>query len=199
MTNKTLRMVSILQRMRKLKSKLLAIRVGPGAVILPKDVKRIHLECAQHINGGHRGAKKFWREMLPRLKFRNPAVSMTVSRNIEQEGDAKLIIYFTTPPQSTPTPTSSPSAESTSQPKPREVKIDIKHLHESAILAELLKATGGTEVLPTEVELEEIKQLEEEKEKSRRDSERSLEVRRKRKKEEEMMKQARGEVGLDVA
>lgn len=50
-------MVSISQRMFKLKQKLLAIRLGSGALVLPKDVKRIHMSFGAHINGGHMGPR----------------------------------------------------------------------------------------------------------------------------------------------
>lgn len=50
-------MVSLPQRMRKLQTKLLAIRLGSGALVLPKDVKRIHLRFAQKIDGGHMGPR----------------------------------------------------------------------------------------------------------------------------------------------
>ncbi|KAF2497470.1 hypothetical protein BU16DRAFT_314982 [Lophium mytilinum] len=189
MTNKTLRMVSILQRMRKLKTKLLAIRIGPGAVILPKDVKKINLEFAKHIEGGHRGARKFWRDILPRLKYRNPAIPMTVSRHETPTGPSVLTVTFTTP---TPAAGSSTDATPVKLEARPPLKIDMRNRVESEILNELVKATGGTEVAPTEVELEEKRELEEEAEKSSRDRERSLVVRRERKREEEMLKAARG-------
>lgn len=50
-------MVSLPQRMRKLQNRLLAIRLGPGALILPKDVKRINLRFAPRINEGHMGPR----------------------------------------------------------------------------------------------------------------------------------------------
>lgn len=50
-------MVSIPQRMRKLQTKLLAIRLGSGALILPKNVTRIHMRFAQKIEGGHAGPR----------------------------------------------------------------------------------------------------------------------------------------------
>lgn len=43
--------------MRKLQTKLLAIRLGPGAVVLPKEVKRIHMRFAPKINEGHMGPR----------------------------------------------------------------------------------------------------------------------------------------------
>ena len=50
-------MVSMQQRMRKLQTKLLAIRLGSGAFILPKDVKRLHMRFNQKIDGGHMGPR----------------------------------------------------------------------------------------------------------------------------------------------
>ena len=50
-------MVSLSQRMRKLQTKLLAIRLGPGALVLPKEVKRIHMRFGTKINGGHMGPR----------------------------------------------------------------------------------------------------------------------------------------------
>lgn len=35
----------------------MAVRLGPGAVILPKDIMRIHLDFAYRIDDGHRGPR----------------------------------------------------------------------------------------------------------------------------------------------
>jgi len=43
--------------MRKLQTKLLSIRLGSGAFVLPKDIKKIHLRFAPKINGGHMGPR----------------------------------------------------------------------------------------------------------------------------------------------
>ena len=48
---------SLAQRMRKLQTKLLSIRLGSGAFVLPKDIKKIHLRFAPKINGGHMGPR----------------------------------------------------------------------------------------------------------------------------------------------
>ncbi|KAH0414018.1 hypothetical protein KCU90_g16126, partial [Aureobasidium melanogenum] len=77
-------MVSLLQRMRKLQTKLLAIRLGPGAAVLPKEISRIHMRFAPKIDGGHMGPRKFWRHELVRLKFHNPAIPMTLDRTAAQ-------------------------------------------------------------------------------------------------------------------
>ena len=50
-------MVSLSQRMRKLQTQLLAIRLGSGALVLPKDVKRVHLRFHQFQKGGHMGPR----------------------------------------------------------------------------------------------------------------------------------------------
>ncbi|OCK88896.1 uncharacterized protein K441DRAFT_708560 [Cenococcum geophilum 1.58] len=185
-------MVSILQRMRKLKT-LLAIRVGPGAAILPKEVAKLNLSFCQHIDGGHRGARKFWREMLPRLQYRNPGVPMTITRHLDPSLPATLTIFYRRP-VATSTTTSPSSPVTPSGPRRVEKAIDIKNLSEAGILQLLLLETKATPCEPTEVELQELRELEEQKERSRRDSERSLEVRRQRKREEAMLKAARGEV-----
>lgn len=57
-------MVSLPQRMRKLQNRLLAIRLGSGALKLPKDVKRIDLRFAPKMNAGHMG---------PRYAFLSPS------------------------------------------------------------------------------------------------------------------------------
>lgn len=51
------KMVSLSQRMRKLQTKLLAMRLGSGAYILPKDIKRIHMRFAPKLNNGHMGPR----------------------------------------------------------------------------------------------------------------------------------------------
>lgn len=51
------KMPSLSQRLRKLQTKLLAIRLGSGALILPKEVKRIHMRFATRIEGGHMGPR----------------------------------------------------------------------------------------------------------------------------------------------
>jgi large subunit ribosomal protein MRP49 len=50
-------MVSVAARMRKLQATLANIRLGPGAVTLPKDVRKIELRFAFKMNGGHMGPR----------------------------------------------------------------------------------------------------------------------------------------------
>jgi large subunit ribosomal protein MRP49 len=149
------------------------------------------------------------REMLPRLKYRNPAVPMTVSRKgFENEDPAVMTVWFrhpdATPSTSTPLklfkgqlqPNATPPSESFSVPLPsesdpsvtstlsgavRKVVIDMKHKEESMILDELMKLTQARPVEPTRTETEEVQALEEQKARSRVDSERMAEINRKRK------------------
>ncbi|KAF7449656.1 hypothetical protein A1F99_067050 [Pyrenophora tritici-repentis] len=50
-------MVHPLKRMTKLHRKLLWIRFGPGAIVLPKEVSKISMEMSTKIYGGHHGAR----------------------------------------------------------------------------------------------------------------------------------------------
>jgi hypothetical protein len=38
-------------------TQLLAIKIGPGAALLPKNVQRIHMDFGVKIDGGNRGPK----------------------------------------------------------------------------------------------------------------------------------------------
>ncbi len=72
--------------------------------------------------------------------------------------------------------------------------INLKHKHESQILAQLLAITKAVPIEPTEEELEQIRELEEQQRLSELDSKRSQAVNAKRKRTEAMLAQARGEV-----
>lgn len=67
------------------------------------------------------------------------------------------------------------------------------------ILTDLLRITRATPVLPTAEEQEELQQLEQQRLRSEKDSKLSLSVQDKRKREEEILAQARGEVAADAA
>ncbi|MCJ1485642.1 hypothetical protein MMC06_005817 [Schaereria dolodes] len=206
-------MVTIIQRMRKLKT-LLAIRLGPGAAVLPNDVKRIHLEFAHKLNDGHFGARKFWRNHLPRLKYHNPAVSMTINRSADQTGPATLTVFFapppppprpsssSNPPSASPAPSSSTStATSPSEHTPfdRAETIDMKHKHESDILSQLLSITQATPVVATPDEVVELRQLEDQRKRSEQDALMMAGVNEKRRREQALLQQARGSVAENEA
>ncbi|KAF2724028.1 hypothetical protein K431DRAFT_241630 [Polychaeton citri CBS 116435] len=197
--------MSLAQRMRALQSRLLAIRLGSGAYVLPKDIKRIHLTFAQKINGGHAGPRHFWREELVRLKYHNPAVSMTVARHQQPEGPATLSVHYASPDaaQTSSSATSSPastastaagSTPSSANPTEKVETIDMKFKPNSEILTELVRLTKAYPVEPTPEDREQIQALEEQKKRSERDSKLSQEVRARKKREQEMLEQARGEI-----
>ncbi|KAF2236664.1 hypothetical protein EV356DRAFT_64283 [Viridothelium virens] len=195
-------MVSVLQRMRKLRTKLLAVRLGPGALVLPQDVKRIHLSFASKINDGHMGPRKFWRHCLPRLKYHNPAVSMTVDRTIDQSAPATLTLFYAPKPSSgsptaSPAPTNSTTSTSVSpdhDPFERTDSIDMKHRTDTQILQELVKVTKAIEISPTPEDEAMIAELEDQRNRSEKDRQLMASVMRDRKAEEARLMQARGEV-----
>ncbi|KAF2173303.1 hypothetical protein M409DRAFT_62844 [Zasmidium cellare ATCC 36951] len=191
-------MVSLSQRMRKLQTKLLAIRLGPGAVVLPKEVKRIHLRFAPKINGGHMGPRRFWRQELIRLKYHNPAVAMTVDRDIEQTDPATMSVHFA-PEDASQTSGSATASSAPSTQTERVETINMKNYTNSEILDALVQLTKAYPVEPTPEEREELAKLEEQRRKSEKDSKLSQEVRARVKREKELLEQARGDVATQAA
>ena len=127
---------------------------------------------------------------------------MTVNRTTDQSGPATLTVYFAPPPDSqsptaSPAPTSSTS-QSTSPsdhtPFERAQSIDLKHRREPEIMALLMAMTNATPVHATAEEQAELEELEQQREKSARDAARSAEVNAKRKREQEVLAQARGDL-----
>ncbi|KAK0107318.1 hypothetical protein ONS95_004012 [Cadophora gregata] len=197
-------MVAVIKRMRKLRA-LLAIRIGPGAAVLPPEVTRIHMDFARDIEDGHYGPRKFWRNCLPRLKYHNPAVPMTVNRTNDQSGPALLTIHFTNPSAaaSTKPEISSTTTKETSSapvaatkaglPTERTEVVNMKHRPESEILDQLLAITRARIVKPTAEETRQIQDIEDQNARSERDAIMMAEVNAKRKREEAILIQARGD------
>ncbi|KAI5197197.1 hypothetical protein E4T42_06769 [Aureobasidium subglaciale] len=196
-------MVSLLQRMRKLQT-LLAIRLGPGAAVLPKEISRIHMRFAPKIDGGHMGSKKFWRHELVRLKYHNPAIPMTIDRTALQTDPALMTIFFADPeasPTSGAAPTTSTSGDkepSNYSPSTKTETIDMTGRTPEHILTDFMKITSARQVEATQEELESLRSLEEQRVRSERDSKLSLEVREKKKREESLLAQARGDLASAV-
>ncbi|KAF2651950.1 hypothetical protein K491DRAFT_696012 [Lophiostoma macrostomum CBS 122681] len=202
-------MVALIKRMRNLRE-LLWVRIGPGALLLPKEVTKLGLEFSKNKVGGHMGPRKFWREMLPRIKFHNPTIPVEIRRHNTPTGPALLHIYTST--SSDPTPAASDisvsdttaSTPPSSTPNPRDTQVpttatpahtvDIKSADELDILAQLVSRTGATEIKATPeeaAEMAEIKEFNVRREKDR------VEVREKlakERREEELLRLARGEV-----
>jgi large subunit ribosomal protein MRP49 len=72
----------------------------------------------------------------------------------------------------------------------------MKHRNESEILSQLLSMTKAVPVEPTREELDQLKDLEEQRRLSEKDAQRSLAVNEKRRRTEAMLAQARGEVAV---
>ncbi|KAL9595025.1 MAG: hypothetical protein Q9219_006694 [cf. Caloplaca sp. 3 TL-2023] len=180
--------------------KLYNVRIGPGAAVLPKDITRIHLDFAFKFNDGHFGARKMWRNYLPRLKYHNPAVSMTVYRSQDQASPATLTIYYGSPASpataassSTPNSSSMNTFSSSNHTSFERVKtIDMKHRHESDILAELMDLTKAAPVTATPEEEAELHKLADEEKHSAIDRERNKAYNEQKRQEKALLDQARG-------
>ncbi|KAL2009758.1 hypothetical protein VTN00DRAFT_5565 [Thermoascus crustaceus] len=198
-------MVNLFKRMRKLKT-LLNVRVGPGAAIFPSAtsatkefpaVTRLHLTYAQKIYGGHQGARHFWRNCLPRLKYHNPAVQMTVKQTEEQEGPAALTIYFAERTSSAAAASSSTIQDKYAPaplPNEKTAVLDAKNLDFKEIWKKVKTVTGAQDVPATPEEQKELEELERLRVKSEQDRARVAAIRQAKKDQERMLQEARGEV-----
>jgi large subunit ribosomal protein MRP49 len=124
---------------------------------------------------------------------------MTVNRSADQAGPSTMSIFLaSTASKSSKTTPTGTSADTTSTPllasADEVLTIDMKHKSEEDILSEFLEVTGAKTVKPKPEEIEALKLLEEQKEKSGRDSERSKAVRAQWKKEQAMLAAARGDL-----
>ncbi|PSK40080.1 hypothetical protein B9Z65_8020 [Elsinoe australis] len=184
--------------------KLLAMRIGPGALKLPKDVSRIHFRFAPKMYNGHMGPRKFWRHELVRLKYHNPAVAMTIDRNVTNEEEPIMTVHFATKDASktagsspgAPTPTTSTSGDKVAsdyQPSERTESVTMAWKKEEEILDDLIRVTRATAISPTAEERDQLRQLAEDAVRSKKDSERSLAVVAERKRQEAILAEARGE------
>ncbi|KAF2760552.1 hypothetical protein EJ05DRAFT_288654 [Pseudovirgaria hyperparasitica] len=151
MTNKTLRMVSISKRMAKLKGKLLAIRIGNGAAIIPPELQMVYLRFSYSGQQGHIGAKKFWKVILPRIKYRNPAIPIRISKTVDPNTSPILELVFNKPPKNLPIDFTYIGSQAADHVR---VQMDIKGMHEDKIWEKLREATDAVEVEPLEHELE---------------------------------------------
>ncbi|KAL1305212.1 hypothetical protein AAFC00_002130 [Neodothiora populina] len=202
-------MVSLLQRTRKLQT-LLAIKLGPGAAILPKDISRIHMRFAQRNDGGHMGPRKFWRHELVRLKFHNPAIPMTIDRTCAPSDPAIMTIHYaptdaiqtSSSPTSSPAPSSSTSGDTAASdytPTTRSESILMTNKSSAEIWREVARVTRAVQVEATPEEKETLEKLQEQRLKSERDSALSREVREAKKREQDLLAQARGDMSAAAA
>ncbi|KAI5287278.1 hypothetical protein KEM54_006110 [Ascosphaera aggregata] len=147
-------MVGVVQRMRKLKATW-SIRNGIGAALLseesaPSPVTRIHLTYAKKMYQGHAGARRFWRECLPRLKFYNPSIPITVEKMDKQELPAWLTIYLDKHSQTTEGSAVVTELKDTFAPKPttfeKTASIDCRYLDAKSIWSQVKRLTGAKDV-----------------------------------------------------
>ncbi|RFU34215.1 hypothetical protein B7463_g2134, partial [Scytalidium lignicola] len=111
---------------------------------------------------------------------------MTVNRTTNQEGPALMTIYFNNQATS--------GSGTSSGPSEKAVTINMKHKQESEILSQFLTVSKAKPVTATPEETQLMKDLEEQKARSERDSRRMQLVNEKRKRQEAILIQARGEV-----
>jgi len=141
--------------------------------------------------------------MLPRIKYRNPALPIQINRHNDKLGPSVLEIYTSKPG---PEPTSAPEGSQDQPVDPASPTapalqedalahtIDLRMIQESEILAQLIARTGATVLKATEQEMEELAEMAVFKEQSEKDR---VEVREKlmaQRREAELMRLARGEV-----
>lgn len=187
---------------------MLDVRVGTGAAILPsvanvsKDfpaVTRLHLTYARKIYGGHQGARHFWRNCLPRLKYHNPGVQMSVQQTQDQDGPAALTIYFAERVGSTATAIAGKEPVTDKlAPAPEDNEktavVDVKGLTFKEIWNRVKASTGAEELRPSSEEGAELKRLQELREKASKDRQRIQAMQQAKKDQERMLAEARGQV-----
>ena len=187
---------------------MLDIRVGKGAAIFPSAasatkefpaVTRLHLTYAQKIYEGHQGARHFWRNCVPRLKYYNPGVGMTVRKTDDQSKPPALTIYFAERVGSTAAAIAgSKQITDAHAPAPasgeKSAVVDLKGLSFEEIWSRVQASTGAQEVSAAPEEEAELKKLEAMKEKAVQDRQRIQGMRQAKKDQERMLAEARGEV-----
>lgn len=136
--------------------------------------------------------RHFWHKILPRIKYRNPALPISINIHNDPDGPSLLHIYTRQPAPSTPS--APPSAASdTSTPTHT---LNIRDKKDSEILDLLLKTVQAQEapLEPSEAEVAEMRELEEAKARAERDRVQVREHFLKERREQELLRLARGEV-----
>ncbi|KAF5026113.1 hypothetical protein F66182_1801 [Fusarium sp. NRRL 66182] len=154
---------------------------------------------------GHMGARKFWRENLPRLKYHNPAVPMIVNRHNRSYQAPRISIYLRKPDDTSPIPTTrsqpASSGDGLSKVTPPDadetiVTIDMSQKHSSHILEYVLAETRAVPLQPTKEEIREMQELEALRKQAEADRDRVKRLREEKKREEDMLKRARAAGGI---
>ena len=112
---------------------------------------------------------------------------MTVDNSAEQADPATMSIYYANNADNV-------QSESESSENQRVEKINMKGYTNSEILDAFVKVTKAFPVEPTPEDQEELQKLEEQRKRSEEDSKLSQQVRAKVKREQELLRQARGDL-----
>lgn len=155
-------------------------------------------------------SRKFWREMLPRIKYRNPSIPIQVSRHDDAEGPCLLHLYTAstssqpaTSATSTSTPPSgTPNVRNTLTPDttPPTHTIDMRAKTESEILDLLLQKVPDAKVVPaTSKELEEMEEIRAARVVQEQDRIRERDRLMRERREAELLRLARGEISAAAA
>jgi large subunit ribosomal protein MRP49 len=139
--------------------------------------------------------------MLPRMKYRNPSVPMTIARHNDADGPSLLHIYTRqtqapTPPSTSAPPSATPNPQTTLVPDtaPPTHTLNIRDMEHSEILEALIKTIEVQEIKPTEEEQEELRNMAEQRERSEKDRVEVRDKLMKERREQELLKLARGEI-----
>lgn len=191
---------------------MLQAKIGTGAAIFPSlasaskefpAVTRLHLTYARKIDQGHAGARHFWRNCLPRLKYHNPGVPMSVTQTTNQQGPAALTIYFAERVGSAATALANekkvidelaPAPEANEQ----SAVLDIKNRTYQQIWDRVQAMTNAKVVPANSEDIALSQKLAEIKKKSGPDRERVQAIRQAKKDQERMLAEARGQVDKQV-
>ncbi len=129
---------------------------------------------------------------------------MTINRTDNPEGPALMTISFKSPEAAATTPETSTTSKNTSAEPVLESEsgaigertetIDMKHREDSEILASLLQLTKAKVLKPTQEELQQIREVEEWNAVLAKEAQQNAEFLTKKKREEAILIQARGEV-----
>lgn len=141
------------------------------------------------------GARKFWRQCLPRLKFYNPGVAMTVKQTEDNAGPALLTLYFANK-ESAEKATASKTDELAPAPAESEIvkTINIKDKSLEDIWASFKGLTGAEEVPVAEADRQEIEEFVRLENQSEVDRKRVAGIRQARKDQEKLLEAARADV-----
>jgi large subunit ribosomal protein MRP49 len=197
-------MRSLGERLTKLNMKLTDLKCGPGAAIMPANVSRIHMDFALQMAGGHVGAKKFWREQLPRLKYHNPAVPMIVNTHKNADRPPVMSIYLRKGDASSSDAAAVTGASSrhnkSRAPAPASnetvVHIDMKMKLSSHIYEYLLAETKAVPLKPSKEDIRAMQDLADHKRQSAFDRARVRQLMEEKKKDEDMLRRARAAGGM---